>query len=341
LGGLVTDGPGGASYALIRNDLPEEPEHPGGAHDGRFFYALARDLWHLDVASQSLDRPRYRAQRILFPALAWVVHPTGGGDGLVWTLFAVGVVGVFLGALATGAVSTELGGKPWVAVVFALWLGSVVSLRITTPDPLALGLALWAIYFSLRDRTVLACAAGVLAVLTREPIFLVLVGFAWWRRDRNGLLLAVVPAAVAGVWWAWLHLIDLPPGTDREIVEFTLPFAEWARTVRYWSEHEAETFGAIAMVGCLLLAAVALARRGLKHPLAWALIANVVLLTVLRAAPIGPVRNAARTSMPVVVLASLMLATPHWQAAIRWPTRSPRRPQQVPPTPSPARSPTG
>ena len=103
LGGLVVTSPKLPAASVIGPDLGDDAVKASGAHDGAFFYLLARQPMHLDRVAPSLDRPRYRSQRILFPVLGWALHPSGGGPGLVWALFAVGVAGVAAGAVAMGA----------------------------------------------------------------------------------------------------------------------------------------------------------------------------------------------------------------------------------------------
>lgn len=97
--------------SLVAHDAADADLAPNRGHDGQQFYAIARAPMHLDDAAEHLDRPRYRLQRPLFPVLAWALHPSGGGTGLVWALIAVGVAGVLLSGLGAGALSTALGGR--------------------------------------------------------------------------------------------------------------------------------------------------------------------------------------------------------------------------------------
>src|ERR671919_468424 len=67
---------GGAAY-------PAEKSFRGGLVGA----AIARDPMHLHDVADHLDRPRYRLQRPLYPLLAWLLHPGGGGMGLVLAMF--------------------------------------------------------------------------------------------------------------------------------------------------------------------------------------------------------------------------------------------------------------
>jgi hypothetical protein len=276
-------------------------------HDGAFFYVIAREPMDLNSAAEGLDRPRYRLQRILFPWLGWALHPTGGGEGLVWALFAVGVVGVFAGAVAMGALSTSLRGPPWLAVLFPLFGGSITSLRITTPDPLAVALALWAVFFGLQRKTGAAVALGVAAVLTKETTLLVLLGFTLWDRSRRGILVTVGPGAVAFAWWVWLR-VTVPSGDVAEVIEFTTPLQGWWASIRHW-QTGAELPGMSWFLLAVVVALAALARGGLRHPLGWIVALNLLLTIFLIGSAIAPTRSAGRTTLAMVAAGAIVLAT--------------------------------
>src|SRR5262245_1491456 len=85
LGGLVAASPDQPASRVLLEDFPEEPLHPGGAHDGQFYYVIAREGLQPAASAPYLDRARYRLQRIGLPAAGWLLHPTGGGPGLLWS----------------------------------------------------------------------------------------------------------------------------------------------------------------------------------------------------------------------------------------------------------------
>ena len=65
---------------------------------GETMHATGRDAELLERSLREVSGDgRYRLQRIAMPLLAWLGHPTGGGEGLVWSLFAVGVLALLLG----------------------------------------------------------------------------------------------------------------------------------------------------------------------------------------------------------------------------------------------------
>lgn len=306
-GWLIHVGPDHPSRALIERDFPDEPVSVRGSHDGAQFYAVALDPWDPEAAAQWLDRPRYRLQRPLFPLVAWTLHPVGGGSGLVWTLFAVGVAGLFAGAVATGALSTTLRGPPVLAVVFPLLPGAFLALRITVADSLALALALWAVVLSLRGRTGWAVLAGVAAVLTKEPVFITLVGVAIWRRDRGGALLAGVPMLVAGAWAVILRIL-VPEGTG-SFTDIVRPFSGLADSMSHWAEG-GSPLALLTFVAAAGLVVATLVRRRPRHPLWWAVVLNAGFLLILGADSMALERNGPRTVLPTLVLALVALLAP-------------------------------
>ncbi|MCX7619862.1 MAG: hypothetical protein N2037_03330 [Acidimicrobiales bacterium] len=317
MGGLVDAAPDAAGINLMNHDFPDGSQSKqGGNHDGAFFYAIARDVTDPLTAARSLDRPRYRLQRILFPLMARAIYPVGVGEGLVGSLLVVGTLGVFGGAVAMGVLAATLRGPWWLGALFPFFTGSMLSLRISTPDPLAVALALGAIAASLRSQHHTAVALGILAVLTKETSLLLLVGFATWRRDRPGLWLAVGPSIAVASWFAFLHALELPPGREPEVIEFGPPFAGWLDAVRFWANvpsNRDETLwylGAFNIWTATLLGITSVAWRGLRHPLAWPIVTQLVLLVFLTWIPLAPERNGTRTVLPLLALSVVTICTP-------------------------------
>lgn len=305
---LIQPGTLGPSTEAVAADFPEIEQPEATGLDGQQYYAIARDPLHLDETATQLDNPRYRFQRPLLPWLAWGLQPTGGGIGLVWALFAVGLAGIVVGSLATGVLSTIWRGPPWLAAVFPLLPGAWWSLRVTVSDALALGLALAAIALSARNRHVAAVAVGVLAVLAKEPAILLLLGWALHRRTRREAALVAIPAAVIVGWMAWLA-VALPPDTDRA-QDLGLPFVGLVQAFTdVWSEGH-ELVGMACTLGGLVVGGVALWRRGLRHPLGWALAIQLAFILVMGVNPTSVNFGATRMAMPAMMVAVIALATP-------------------------------
>lgn len=305
---LIQPGTRGPSYALIHRDFPDVVAPDGLGLDGQMYYAMARDPLHPDQVATSLDRPRYRLQRPLLPWLAWLVHPSGGGSGLIFALFVTGLASVFLGAVATGALAVTLGGRPWLGALLPILPGTYWSLRVTVSDAPALALAMVALALSARRRPVLAVLVGVLAVLAKEPMVLLFLGWGLWRRDRQGAALVAVPALVAVAWMAWLRVVL--PGSEAAVSEIDLvPFGGLldAATTR-WADGQ-ELVGMVSSVGAIVAGAVALALRR-RHPLWWTVAGLMALAAFMNGNVIGMNFGGTRSNQALLLLAAVALLTP-------------------------------
>lgn len=312
---LVEPGARGPSAAAVRADFPHIGLDPGLGLDGQQFYAVARDPFHLQSTSGNLDRPRYRLQRPLFPLLAWVLHPEGGGTGLIVAFVIVGALGLLLGGIATGVLAVTFGGSPVLAGVFALLPGAYLSLRYTLADALALALAVAAIAASARGHSRRAILIGVLAVLAKETCLVLFVGWAIARRTRGRVLLVVVPLLVAGAWG--LVLWFAVPAGHAPGHELGLPFVGLVEAgTRIWG-HGYEPWGMLCTFAALVLGGVALGRQGLRHPLSWTVVASLGFVALMGADVVGMDFGSPRSMMPLHLIAILMLATAATPAVAR------------------------
>ena len=313
-GGLVHTGPTGPASELIATDFPDQPQFTYGESDGPMFYAVARDFWDFDRAAESLDRPRYRLNRPLYPFLGWALHPTGGGDGLVRSLFVVNVAAMFLAGLAMGALSVTLRGPPWLGVLAPLLPGAQMAVRIECSDLLAAALMLAAVVLFIRNRWVAATLVAVAAVLTKEPVLLTFIGLALWRRDRRGLAIAAGPIAAFGLWALSVRL--RMPDSGQDVIEFGPPFVGIIDAIRLtWLQGD-NVYGFLAFTALVVLSVVGVYRAGLGHPLVPALLLNLALLSLLSITPIGLSRNGPRSILPALMLAIVIVATPKAIAAV-------------------------
>jgi hypothetical protein len=305
---LIQPGTKGPAIEVVHHDFPKVQPPNGPGLDGQLFYAIARDPLHLDRAAHSLDRPRYRLQRPLLPWLAWLLHPSGGGTGLIASLFLVGLAGIVLGAVAAGVLGVTFGGRPWLAALVPLLPGSYWSLRVTVPDAMALGLALAALALSVRRRPVAAVLVGCLAVLAKEPTILLFVGWALWRRDRSGAALVAVPGLVMGAWMAWLR-VQLP-GPEHGLGELALPpLSGLAHAAGHLWAGGHELVGMASSVAALAAGVLVLLVRR-HHPLWWTTAVLLAFATVMGSNVIGMNFGGTRSNAALLLLAVIALATP-------------------------------
>ena len=302
---LVNPGAQGPSAAVVAQDFPSVKLPDGLGHDGQQFYAIAREPMHLDKVSRSLDRPRYRLQRPLYPVLAWVVHPTGGGVGLVLALLLVNVAAMLGGAVATGVISDRLAGLPRLAALFPLMPGSWFAMRLSTADLLALALTMASLAFAVTHHERRVGLAGLLAVFAKESSLVTLVGMSARATGLRRLLTAGIVAAV-GAWWLALHALV---AADRaQVVEFAPPFQALVNVFRRRWIHGEELPASITVLAGLGLGVLLLVtRRPRQSVLWWPVALNLGFLLILGPDVIGLEANGSRAAAPLLLLAVLGL----------------------------------
>lgn len=305
---LVQPGEAGPSVDVFREDFPDEALLPGTGLDGQQFYAVARNPFDLDEAAEHLDRPRYRLQRPLYSWLAWLGHPTGGGTGLIWSLFAVNVAAVAVLAWSTSALSLRLGGPVWVGALVGLYPGIWWSLRVSVADALATALAMASIALLAHHRTRWAIAAGVAAVLAKETAVLLLVGWALagWR-DRCRWAPVIGAAAVGAAWALVLRL--LVPGSEA-VSELSAPLVGAVDAVRHlWLDGE-ELWGLLGAASGFGVAVAALVLRGWRHPLGPAILLQLAFLAFANSDVFGNDFGAGRAFLPVLAVSVVAVLAP-------------------------------
>ncbi|MDQ1397891.1 MAG: hypothetical protein QOG64_3150 [Acidimicrobiaceae bacterium] len=304
---LIQPGAQGPARGVIQRDFPTSPLPPGLGHDGQQFYAIARQPMHPRAAAGDLDRPRYRLQRPLYPWLAWALHPSGGGIGLIRAMLLIGLLATFGGGLATGALATTLGGPSWLAALFPLLPGTYVSLRISTADALAAGLTAAALALSLRRRSWAAVAVAVGAVLTKEVMLLVFLIWAVTRRDRGSRIMA--GTGILALGGLALALRVILPGRGTGVVDVTVPGRGLLDAARHWSGGHDLGAAAFVLVS-LVLAAAALARQRLRTPIGWLIAGQLALLVLLRSDAHQLWLNGTRVELPLVLFSLIGLTCP-------------------------------
>ena len=248
--------------------LGEVVPAPGDGHDGKFFFMQATDPFYLEPDSHAhlLDRPSYRAQRMVYPTLA-------GGFGLLppmataWSLWIVNIIAIGVGGWLTAKLAQELGLSAWFGLAFVLNPGILVSTLIDTAEVLALLFMLSGALFVLRGRTGLAVTFLTLAALTRETMILATVGaiaFIWYEK-RSVPWSYSIPFAASGVWWVYVH--TRLAGIDTALQDTQAigpPLKGFVDAMQRWLAEPGSEVD-MAMGVLLLVLSVAIAWRALRH----------------------------------------------------------------------------
>lgn len=174
-------------------------------YDGQFYYDLAHDPLLLGGPPTYLDSPSYRYQRLLYPALAYVLA-FGQPAAIGWALLGVNVAGLALGCAGALWIIRSQRASPWWVVLYALNPGFLLALPLDLSDGLALGLCTAGLAAFLARKDGLSVFLLGLSVLTRETMVTVPFGLALWlvtrpeRSEKRRALLYVAPLILELVW---------------------------------------------------------------------------------------------------------------------------------------------
>jgi hypothetical protein len=301
---------------LVARDFPRYAVPLPLAGPGQSLYVIAREPMHLADAAHHLDRPRYRLRAILLPLVAWALHPMGPGRGLVIAMWLVAATGVALCAFGAALLARNLGASAraayGLAVIIPILPGSIGSLALTTPDALALGLALTALACNASDRRRLACFFAVLAVFAQPAAGLVLLGWTMWRGRRAIAHMVAIPAACAIAWWAILEVWFA--STHDTLQEFS-PLLGLERSMRAWALGD-DRIAALTFTIATLTGLAALWRGGIRGPLTPAIVLQGLLIASLAVTSLAGDWNAIRATATLLTLAVTAFAIPSSRSTV-------------------------
>jgi hypothetical protein len=201
---------GGDPLALARLGTKYSQGEAAGTdgYDGQFIYYIARDLSPKVVRSY-LDLPAYRYQRILLPLLARLLSLNWTAL-LPWMLAVLGMISHTAGTWAVAELLTAWGVSRWYALVYGLWAGFILSVRLDLPEPLAFGLVAGALLAQIRRNHWLAWLLLGLSLFAKEvtAIFVLAVVLCAllqkkWGEVAGLALVTVLPYALFQVWLWW------------------------------------------------------------------------------------------------------------------------------------------
>ncbi len=288
--------------------------------DGQFYVQIALDptLRRPDLAD-AVDSLSYRGQRILLPALAWLL---GAGKPaaivVVYALLNLAFFYLLLGVLTRRLpVATPRGMLVLYAILFTT--GSLVSVEYAMTD---LPAATFAV-ISLGLGEVSAGILLALAMLTKPTYGLFLfgrilplpAGWSGWRRRVLLVLLALAPV----ILWED-YLLHFGTGQVVDTTQFTLPFVAWARLAvgnwqallhaapgSTWLMRADAFFQFAALISSTVQAAFLALRPRLRNPVWIVGVAFAVLLFCLPEKTIIDAEGYTRTVLPLAIAFNLLL----------------------------------
>jgi hypothetical protein len=285
---------GGDPLALVTIGTQFSEGDPNGSegYDGQFNYYIARGP---STAAQYIDVPAYRFQRILLPAIGWLL--SFGNDALIPYIFLlVGVISLAAGTALMERLLVEHGLSRWYALAYGLTIGTFGSARLSLPEPLAYALALGGIWLFLRERWLWSAALFALAALARETTLLIPAACGFyllqqrkWRVAVPFGLITLVPFAIwQGMLYAHFGTFGIGSGGAKATGFEIIPFAGIARII---TDVPAEIRLSVLLIFSVILITFVLAptfwglrrcwqdwRQGKFDFYSWLLLANAAIM---------------------------------------------------------------
>lgn len=184
-----------------KDSLAEDAE----GYDGQFVYFIASDPAE---AAPCIDVPAYRYQRILLPMSGRILS-FGNTDLLPIAFVLINSIALILSTMLVEQLLVQMDRSRWFALVYGLFFGMVVSVRLSTTEPLAYGLVVGAIWFEQRKQPYITIALMLLAAFAKETTGLFVAGFLLYylleRRWRDFAIMTIVVGGAFGAWQLYLY----------------------------------------------------------------------------------------------------------------------------------------
>lgn len=318
--------------------------HSSWGFDGQYYYALSLDplSHHRTIGGIRSDNPPYRQQRILYPALVWLLSAGGHARLVPTVMILVNLVAVTLLGLVGALWARSFGRHAAWGLLLPFYPGFALTVGLDVPEALsALCVAGGLLLILRRQRPLLGGLLLAGAALTRETAILVAAGvmLAWAARKLRSALSGRARGEVAPPWYAgalplaafaawqfviWLWWKRLPFQTGGG--NMTTPLYGFVRLLQFISLPVSQTQRTIALELLFViafLAAGALALRPvwrmLEVKLGWALYLAIALTLapMVWISAVGFMRVLAEAYVLSAILAlGLPSRVRHWFAAL-------------------------
>jgi hypothetical protein len=233
----------------------------GDGHDGKYYFMQAMDPFYQqpDDHAYLLDRPSYRAQRMIYPTVA-------GGFGLLpplataWSLWGVNMLALGIGGWLTARLALEMGLSAWFGLAFVFNPGILVSSIIDTAEVFAMVFFIASALMLMRRRYTAGAVFLSLAALSRETMIIAAVGaIAYiWKNERKVPPVLGLPFVTSAIWWLYLRSqIGYLDSGVQDVAAVGVPFKGFYDAVLRWLARPDSSvdmmFGVVLLVVSLLI----------------------------------------------------------------------------------------
>lgn len=181
---------------------------PNGSegYDGQFGYYIAMQP-NPRIVSSHLDVPAYRYQRILLPVLARIFS-SGNPQWIPWWLVILPLLGQVVGVAFVAKIIQDQEHNPLFALIYGLNAGSLLSIRVALPEPLAYAFVAGALYAIRKQNYWIGALCFALAFFTKEVTLVfggaILVWLLLERQWKSSSILLLVSFLPFALWQGWL-----------------------------------------------------------------------------------------------------------------------------------------
>jgi hypothetical protein len=207
---------GGDPMVLVRPGSFFYANDPQGTqgYDGQFVYYIAIHP-QPESAAPLLDVPAYRYQRILLPLLARLLS-LGILPAIPWVLPVLGIISQAVGTWLVSELLAGWGVNRWYSLVYGLWVGFGLAVRLDLPEPLAYALVAGAILAHERRQSALSWVLYGLALFAKEVtiLFVLAAALAYLaeKRWKDALGISLVAGVPFLLFQGWLWHTFGEPG---------------------------------------------------------------------------------------------------------------------------------
>ena len=281
-------------------------------HDGKFYFAQAMDPFYFEPEAHAihLDRPTYRAQRMLYPTLA-------GAGGLLgpretsWGLIAVNVLAMGAGTALTGALAMNMGRSPWLGVAFVVNPGHLAALGLDTAEIVASTALMGGTLAVARGRLGWAGLALCAAGLARETMIIGAGGIAARMvfHERRLRWEVGAPFVAVGLWWVYVRwrLADRVLQDTRAV---DLPFRGVVEAWQGWSARPGLEIDLLFAILLLLVSGLIAIRAATAPSVLGSSVAGFAALAVVMSAPVWEKYTDSTRALAPVITAYVLLVWP-------------------------------
>jgi len=194
-------------FAEIGTRFSEAKPEGTEGYDGQFVYYIALDL-NPKVVAPLLDSPAYRYQRILLPLLARLLS-FGQHNLIAWLIPLISLTAHLLAIWVLSKLIQSYKQSKWLVLVYGLWVGFMLALRLDLTEPLAYAFIVFAIFAQQKEKIALSWLFYGAAIFAKEVTILFVLAQILsdlynkrWKESIGLSLIAILPFVIFQFWLA-------------------------------------------------------------------------------------------------------------------------------------------